>query len=207
MYKLRRATLADREALAAMYRSFEPKGASLGMPPRGDLVEGWLDSLSDYPNSIVVCEGRLVAHGVLAVGKVTAEVAVFVHQDCRRRGLGKLLLADLVDEGKRLGLQGLWGITESDNVPMLGLARSLGFVLGTDPGTFYVDLQKQARPVEQEIRRRAYEIYLARGGIPGREVDDWVEAERELCSEYQDDFPRLFLAHLAGAEHCAHSHA
>ena len=28
------ATPADREALAEMYRSFEPKGASLGLPPR-----------------------------------------------------------------------------------------------------------------------------------------------------------------------------
>ena len=33
---------------------------------------------------------------------------------------------------------------------------------------------------EQEIRNRAYEIYLQRGGQPGDEVDDWLQAEREL---------------------------
>jgi Protein of unknown function (DUF2934) len=33
---------------------------------------------------------------------------------------------------------------------------------------------------EDEIRRRAYEIYLQRGGEPGREIDDWLQAEREL---------------------------
>jgi hypothetical protein len=35
---------------------------------------------------------------------------------------------------------------------------------------------------EQEIRNRAYEIYLQRGGQPGDEVDDWLQAERELAS-------------------------
>jgi len=33
---------------------------------------------------------------------------------------------------------------------------------------------------DEEIRRRAYEIYLERGEQPGREVDDWLQAEREL---------------------------
>jgi hypothetical protein len=31
-----------------------------------------------------------------------------------------------------------------------------------------------------EIRRRAYEIYLERGGLPGRELEDWLQAEYEL---------------------------
>ena len=31
-----------------------------------------------------------------------------------------------------------------------------------------------------EIRRRAYEIFLERGGLPGRELEDWVQAEYEL---------------------------
>jgi hypothetical protein len=33
---------------------------------------------------------------------------------------------------------------------------------------------------EEEISRRAYEIYLERGEQPGRELDDWLQAEREL---------------------------
>ena len=32
----------------------------------------------------------------------------------------------------------------------------------------------------EEIRLRAYEIYLERGGLPGNELDDWLQAEREL---------------------------
>jgi hypothetical protein len=36
---------------------------------------------------------------------------------------------------------------------------------------------------EAEVRRRAYEIYLERGEQPGFEVDDWLQAERELQAE------------------------
>ena len=32
----------------------------------------------------------------------------------------------------------------------------------------------------EEIRRRAYEIYLERGEQTGGELDDWLQAEREL---------------------------
>jgi Protein of unknown function (DUF2934) len=31
-----------------------------------------------------------------------------------------------------------------------------------------------------EVRRRAYEIFLERGGLPGRELEDWLQAEYEL---------------------------
>ena len=35
---------------------------------------------------------------------------------------------------------------------------------------------------EQEIRRRAYEIYLEHGEEPGHDLEDWLQAERELAS-------------------------
>jgi hypothetical protein len=35
-------------------------------------------------------------------------------------------------------------------------------------------------PSHEEIRLRAYEIYLERGGFPGNELDDWLQAERAL---------------------------
>jgi hypothetical protein len=34
----------------------------------------------------------------------------------------------------------------------------------------------------EEIARKAYEIYEARGKEPGRAMDDWLQAERELLS-------------------------
>jgi hypothetical protein len=42
---------------------------------------------------------------------------------------------------------------------------------------------------EDEVARRAYGLYLERGGGDGHDVDDWAQAERELRddSENVDD--------------------
>ena len=37
-------------------------------------------------------------------------------------------------------------------------------------------------PNTDEVARRAYEIYVGRGGANGCDVDDWLEAERQLRS-------------------------
>ena len=39
---------------------------------------------------------------------------------------------------------------------------------------------KQPTITEDDVRRRAYEIYLNRVTNPGDEVGDWLQAEREL---------------------------
>ena len=36
------------------------------------------------------------------------------------------------------------------------------------------------RPGQDEIARRAYELFLQRGSVPGHETDDWLQAEAEL---------------------------
>lgn len=38
-------------------------------------------------------------------------------------------------------------------------------------------------PTEEQIRQRAYEIYLRRNGAAGDPHSDWVQAERELTEE------------------------
>ena len=34
--------------------------------------------------------------------------------------------------------------------------------------------------IEEEIRRRAYELFEARGGDDGHELEDWLRAEEEI---------------------------
>jgi hypothetical protein len=34
--------------------------------------------------------------------------------------------------------------------------------------------------LEEEIRRRAYELYLERAGRPGNQQEDWVRAEQQV---------------------------
>ncbi len=40
-----------------------------------------------------------------------------------------------------------------------------------------------SRATREEIARRAYEIFTARGGTHGYDIEDWLKAERELNSE------------------------
>jgi hypothetical protein len=45
-------------------------------------------------------------------------------------------------------------------------------------------------PSHEQIRLRAYEIYPERGGFPGNELGDWLQAEHELeravCPKHTD---------------------
>lgn len=43
--------------------------------------------------------------------------------------------------------------------------------------------KKKRAPTEEEIRRRAHEIYRERGGEHGADEEDWYRAERELAEE------------------------
>ena len=40
-------------------------------------------------------------------------------------------------------------------------------------------------PTPEEIAAEAHAIYLARGGEHGRDIDDWLEAERRLHARRQ----------------------
>ncbi len=39
---------------------------------------------------------------------------------------------------------------------------------------------RQGGPTREQIARRAYEIYISRGGTHGYDIEDWLRAEREL---------------------------
>ena len=52
------------------------------------------------------------------------------------------------------------------------------------------DTSAHQTPRHEDIRLRAYEIFLERGGLSGNELDDWLQAERELeragCHKHSD---------------------
>jgi len=56
----------------------------------------------------------------------------------------------------------------------------------TDSATVAADRAPKARMdaaasiSEHDIARRAYDLYLARGCTPGHQLEDWLQAEREL---------------------------
>ncbi len=36
---------------------------------------------------------------------------------------------------------------------------------------------------KEDIAHRAYQMYMQRGGEPGRDIEDWFRAEKELTGE------------------------
>jgi len=38
-------------------------------------------------------------------------------------------------------------------------------------------------PSREDIAHRAYELYVRRGSEPGKDVEDWVRAEKQLTVE------------------------
>ena len=48
---------------------------------------------------------------------------------------------------------------------------------------------------QEDINRRAYEIYQEHGSLPGHELEDWLQAESELRSA------ALFMRAATGEKH------
>jgi hypothetical protein len=45
-------------------------------------------------------------------------------------------------------------------------------------------LTAKAHPTYEDIELRAYQIHIERGGTYGHDVDDWLQAQRELFEKY-----------------------
>lgn len=68
------------------------------------------------------------------------------------------------------------------------MAKDAKRISKTSPPTFTTSktvIKSRAKPMptNEQIRARAFEIYLARNGGPGDAQADWVQAERELTQE------------------------
>jgi hypothetical protein len=48
----------------------------------------------------------------------------------------------------------------------------------------------QTLSLEEQIRRRAYELFVQRGNESGSEVDDWLQAEQEVRQAQEQTRPR-----------------
>lgn len=51
------------------------------------------------------------------------------------------------------------------------------------PSTEPTKQSGRKEPTQEAVRQRAYEIYCSRNGSPGSELEDWLQAERELRSD------------------------
>ena len=120
----------DRTALRDMYDDFEPKRVAQGLPPADDAQRAtWLRSiLADGHHLVVEIDGRVVGHGMLLpMPGNAAELANFLHQATRDRGIGTTLNRALLDLGRALGLRTVWLSVEPFNRRAIRSYEKVGF--------------------------------------------------------------------------------
>jgi len=138
-YVARRATPDDASAITRIYNEgIDGRLATFEIVHRTpDQVAQWFDGTHPI---VVVTRGDLVvgfastsAYRPRPCYAGIAEFSVYVHRDARGRGVGRALLARLIEEARTRGYWKLLSRVFPTNTASLGLCRSLGF---RDVGTY-----------------------------------------------------------------------
>lgn len=130
---IRQYTPEDRKALDEMYRRFEPRGAGKGLPPiRQEKTERWLNHIGANAQNLIALSttepGRVAGHAILAEGDDRdVELALFVHQDYRERGIGTMLIRASIEAARQKGYKRLWATCSPDNSAIIHMCRKCGF--------------------------------------------------------------------------------
>ncbi|HUH12150.1 MAG TPA: GNAT family N-acetyltransferase [Longimicrobiales bacterium] len=131
--------VADRPALEAMYLDFEPKRTAQGLPPEKPVaIEKWLDAVLPNGTHILVdIGGEVLGHMMLIpIDRGRIELANFLHQSIRNRGIGTELNRLGVALAKRDGYRAVWLCVEPSNRAAIRSYEKAGFL--TVAGTMFL---------------------------------------------------------------------
>lgn len=86
-----------------------------------------------YPVTVAEIDGKIVGWGSLskfrerAAYDPTTEFSVYIHHDFHRRGLGRLILTDLIARARKAGFHSIIGGTSAEQTASIRLQESFGF--------------------------------------------------------------------------------
>jgi diamine N-acetyltransferase len=150
-FTVRRLHAGDRPALDAMYRSFEPKRCAQGLPPHENGIARWLDRvLAGGDHLGVVVDGELLGHVMLlpiAEGRV--ELANFLHQGIRNRGIGTFINRIALDVARHAGMTRVWLCVEPFNRAAVRSYEKAGF--RRLPGTLWAPEIEMEADLEGDV--------------------------------------------------------
>ena len=140
---LRAAEARDAEAIAEIYNHEVTHGVNTFDPTLRSVEEQreWISARSGAFSVIVADDTLLGVVGFAALStyrdragyRTTVENSIYVRRDQHRRGIGKLLLARLLEAARDSGFHTVIARIESTSVGSLALHESLGFTLvGTE---------------------------------------------------------------------------
>lgn len=119
----------DREALVDMYVDFDPAQRAQGTPPIGeDAVRDWLDHVLQGPSAVAWHDDRAVGNVTFVPDGVGRhELAIFVHQDYQRAGIGGRLIRVGLRHARAEGVEQVWLTVEPGKRRALKLYSNVGF--------------------------------------------------------------------------------
>lgn len=128
-FVVRRLRPEDRLALEAMYMSFEPKRGAQGLPPHEGGITRWLDRiLASGEHLGVIVDSELLGHVmILPMAHGRGELANFLHQSIRNRGIGTFINRIALDVAREQGLQRVWLCVEPFNRAAVRSYEKAGF--------------------------------------------------------------------------------
>lgn len=134
---LRTATAEDLPAINAIYNYYVIHSTATYQtePATTREREAWFAAHGpDYPAIVAERSGEVIGWGSLskfharAAYRPTVENSVYVRHDALARGIGRLLLADLIARAEALGYHSIMALISADQEPSVRLHAREGFV-------------------------------------------------------------------------------
>lgn len=141
---------ADVEDMLAIYRYYIRRGIEEGVDDRSTPQ---LDDLRErrknlrnrrFPHLVATSGGAIVGYAYVVLFRkrpayrYTVKHSIYIHPDCLGRGIGRLLMQELINACAAAGFRQMIGYIDADNVASLGLHEAFGFaVVGRLPAVAY----------------------------------------------------------------------
>lgn len=133
---IRIARESDRATIDAIYAHYVRTSTCTYAeePDPDDVRRAWFEAHGPrHPITVIEAEGAVVGWGSLSPWKDrsayrhTVELSVYLAPDWCGKGLGRELLADLVERATALGYHAIIGGISADQAPSIRLHEALGF--------------------------------------------------------------------------------
>ena len=121
----------DFPSLLEMYRIFNPKPASQGLPPEDpEICHNWLRTLFEVGQNLLAWRGdSVIGHAALVpdIKGKSGEFVIFVDQNHRNLGIGTELTRLTLEKYRQFGFNSVWLTVTVTNFIAIKLYRKFGF--------------------------------------------------------------------------------
>ncbi len=119
----------DLASLVALYVAFDPGQRAQGTPPVTEAaIRDWLETVVNDLSVVAWHGDRAVGHVMFAPdGDGGHELAIFVHRDYQRAGVGSTLLRAGLGHARAQGVTRVWLSVEATRPGLQKLYREFGF--------------------------------------------------------------------------------